>query len=134
MNIQKLQDFCRGIPGATEDIKWGDHLVFSVGKKMFAVFGAEGGLLAFKASDDKFEPLTRRKGIIPAPYAARYGWVSVLERGALTDAEAKARVRTSYELVLAKLPKRLREQIAPVKSPAVAGARAKRSGTRSPRP
>jgi predicted DNA-binding protein (MmcQ/YjbR family) len=29
----ELLEFCRGLPGATEDVKWGDHLVFSVGDK-----------------------------------------------------------------------------------------------------
>ena len=32
-------DFCRGLPGATEDVKWEKDLVFSVGAKMFVVFG-----------------------------------------------------------------------------------------------
>jgi len=32
-----LLDFCRTLPGATEDVKWGSHLVFSVGDEMFAM-------------------------------------------------------------------------------------------------
>jgi predicted DNA-binding protein (MmcQ/YjbR family) len=132
MNASKLQDFCRSLPGATEDIKWGADLVFSVGKKMFAAFGSERGFpVGFKCSDDDFDALTEREGIIPAPYAARFGWVSVRTAKALTDAEARAFVRASYDQVLAKLPKRLREQVT---SPAAAGAPAKRSGTPSRRP
>jgi hypothetical protein len=35
--------FCRSLPGATEDVKWGKDLIFSVGGKMFAGFLLAGG-------------------------------------------------------------------------------------------
>ncbi len=132
MDVKKLQAFCRELPGATHDIKWEDHLVFSVGAKMFASFNVDGGVpLGLKVSDEEFDALTERPGIIPAPYAARFGWVSVTDRKALSDAEARRLARASYDLVLEKLPRRLRD---PLRSPAAAGARAKRTGTRSPSP
>ncbi len=53
-----------------------------------------------------------KPGIIPAPYAARFGWVKILKRGALSAADAKKLLRKSYDLVLAGLPRRVREQIA----------------------
>jgi predicted DNA-binding protein (MmcQ/YjbR family) len=113
MNARALQDYCRSLPGATEDIKWGADLVFSVGGKMFAGFHADGGLpLGFPCSDEDFDALTARAGIIPAPYAARFGWVSVQTAGALRQAEAKALLKKAYGLVLAKLPKGKREAIA----------------------
>lgn len=34
---------CRGLPHVTEDVKWGNDFVFSIGAKMFAVFDATGG-------------------------------------------------------------------------------------------
>ncbi|MEX2220083.1 MAG: MmcQ/YjbR family DNA-binding protein [Phycisphaerales bacterium] len=112
MKIQSLIEFCRSLPGATEDIKWGDNLVFSVGGKMFAGFQVEGGWpVGFPCSDEDFEALTARPGIIPAPYAARFGWVSVREDGALSQAEAKRFLSGAYGIVLAKLPKRAREAI-----------------------
>ena len=61
MNARALQDYCRSLPGATEDIKWGADLVFSVGGKMFAGFHADGGLpLGFPCSDEDFDALTAR--------------------------------------------------------------------------
>lgn len=42
MNAEPLISFCRNLPKATEDIKWGKDLVFSVGNKMFAVFRSGG--------------------------------------------------------------------------------------------
>ena len=70
-----LVEFCRGLPRATEDIKWGDDLIFSIGGKTFAGFDADGGKpFAFKCSDDDFDRLAAIPGIRPAPYAARFSW------------------------------------------------------------
>ncbi len=108
-----LVAFCRGLPHATEDIKWGDNLIFSIGGKMFAGFDADGGKpYAFKCSDDDFESLTATPGIIPAPYAARYSWVKVERREALRPAEARSLLRAAYELVRAALPARTRAALA----------------------
>jgi predicted DNA-binding protein (MmcQ/YjbR family) len=116
LDPRTLQDYCRSLPGATQDIKWTDHLVFSVGGKMFAAFHAAeegGGLpLGFKCDDIQFERLTRKKGIIPAPYAARFGWVSIRERSALTDAAARKLILASNRLVVEKLPRAVRAKVA----------------------
>lgn len=107
-----LKDFCRGLPGATEDIKWGDDLVFSVGGKMFAAFDVDGERqFGFKCDDDDFDRLTELEGIIPAPYLARAGWVQVQRAGGLSAAEKKRLLRRSYDLVKAKLPKRVQREI-----------------------
>jgi predicted DNA-binding protein (MmcQ/YjbR family) len=37
VNIEDLRDFCLTLNAATEDIKWGNNLVFSVGGKMFCL-------------------------------------------------------------------------------------------------
>ena len=51
--------------------------------------------------------LVERPGIIPAPYMARNMWVQEQELGeALDRQELEALIKTSYELVVAKLPKR----------------------------
>lgn len=107
-----LADFCRSLPGTTEDIKWGDDLVFSVGERMYAAFDIEDSdELGFKCSEEDFDRLTELDGIIPAPYAARFFWVKVQHRGALPVGELKRLIRCSFALVLGKLPKRVRRQI-----------------------
>ena len=52
-----------------------------------------------------------RPGIIPAPYLARAKWVRVENGKALSDKEAAALLRRSYELVFAKLSKKLQREI-----------------------
>ena len=107
MSVDAVRTICRALPAVTEDIKWGSDLVFSVGGKMFAVVNVERPhTVAFKCTPETFAELTERDGIIPAPYLARAMWVQersagdVLERRELADL-----IRTSYELVVATLPK-----------------------------
>ena len=98
---------CRALPKVSEDIKWGHDLCFSVGGKMFTVIDLERPhSVAFKCTPESFGELTARSGIIPAPYMARNMWVMEQELGeALDRREFEALVRTSYELVVATLPK-----------------------------
>jgi predicted DNA-binding protein (MmcQ/YjbR family) len=113
MDFEKAKALCRTFRGCTEDIKWGADAVFSVGGKMFAVTGsavpATG--MSFKVEDERFLELTDRAGIIPAPYLARAKWVFVESADALDDREAGELVRRSYELVFAKLTKKLQREL-----------------------
>ena len=112
MKLETLANFCRGLPGATEDIKWGSKLVFSVGGKMFCVFSIETETLArvsFKVEDERFLEYTDRAEFIPAPYMARAKWVSLVKP--IGKAELEHCVRISHALVLAKLPKKTQREI-----------------------
>lgn len=112
--MRALAAFCRSLPGVTEDVKWGDDLVFSVHRKMFCVFSIEGGKLvrlSFKVDDHRFLEYTDRPQFIPAPYLARAHWVSVVSMNRLTATELKAMIRRSHELVVAKLPKAARAEL-----------------------
>lgn len=100
-------------------MKWGDDLVFSVGGKMYAAFDIDSeDQFGFKCDDITFERLTKRAGIVPAPYAARFGWVKVERKGALSGEEARRLLRRSYQLVLAGLPKKARDMIPATRGPA----------------
>jgi len=129
MNIDQLRKLCLSFPGATEQIQWGDDLLFKVGGKMFAVTRLEPAKvwISLKASPEKFAELTERPGVLPAPYLARAKWIALESPDALPSAEVAELLRESYELVLAKLPRKLRESIA---SGQVVKARAKGKRTR----
>jgi len=115
MNIDVVRTMCRALPGVTEDIKWSSDLVFSVGAKMFAVVNTEPPhTVAFKCTPDMFAELIERDGIIPAPYLARAMWVQERSVGEVLDRrELEALLTTSYELVVATLPKSRRPQVSP---------------------
>jgi predicted DNA-binding protein (MmcQ/YjbR family) len=124
-------EFCRGLPHATEDIKWGDDLVFSIGGKMFAVFDPEDSdELAFKCDDEDFDRLTQIDGIIPAPYAARFGWVKIKKTDTIPNSAIKAQLRKAYDLILACLPARTQRAL---RDPAPSSIRARPKPRRVPK-
>ena len=110
MNAADLEKFCNRLKGTTKDIKWGNDLCYLVGGKMYCVLPLEGlPRVSFKTTPEAFGELTERTGIIPAPYSARYYWVMVEDIHSLSPKEWKHYIQKSYALVLAKLPKKLRE-------------------------
>ena len=117
MNIDQLREICLSFAGASEQIQWGDDLVFKVAGKMFAVTPLVPGYnwLSLKASPESFSELTERPGIVPAPYLARAKWVAIETPSVLDAAEVATLLRTSYNLVVAKLPRRTRENLASAK-------------------
>jgi predicted DNA-binding protein (MmcQ/YjbR family) len=114
MDAEWLRELCLSFPGTTEQIQWGSDLLFKVGGKMFAVTPLEPApmWLSFKTSPEKFAELTERQNIVPAPYLARAQWVALQTRDALRREELADLLRESYEMVLAKLPKKVRKAIA----------------------
>jgi predicted DNA-binding protein (MmcQ/YjbR family) len=112
MMIPWVRSFCLALPHATEDMKWGNDLTFSIGGKMFAVLNLEPGgkALSFKCTPEKFAGLVERPGMIPAPYLARAHWVALEEAGALPKAELQGLLREAYAQVRAKLPKRVQAE------------------------
>jgi len=112
MNIDFIEKLCNTWPGVTTDVKWGNDLVFSVAEKMFCVSSMEQPpRIAFKVKDEEFEELSVRDGFQPAPYMARSKWVLVTNPGKLNRKEWEDFVQQSYELVKAKLPKKLQETL-----------------------
>jgi len=127
MNIDQLRELCLSFPGVTEQMQWGDDLLFKVGGKMFAVTPLVPAKvwLSLKASPENFAELTERPGVIPAPYLARAKWIALESRNALADTEIAQLLLESYELVRAKLPRKMRESITK-RPPAKASTGAKR--------
>ncbi len=116
MNIEELRTICLGLPGVTEDIKWGNDLCFLVGEKMFAITSASPMpefSCTLKCDPETFARLVERENIEPAAYVGRYHWISVKTADALTKKEWRERIRASYDEVFAKLPTKVRRSIQP---------------------
>ena len=114
MNIEWVRRYCMSLPHTTETLQWGEHLVFKIGDKVFAVLALEPAKvwLTFKCQTEEFAELVERIGIVQAPYFARNQWVALETEDALSAAELKHWVRSSYDLVLEKLPKKTRAALA----------------------
>ncbi|HMD98775.1 MAG TPA: MmcQ/YjbR family DNA-binding protein [Terriglobia bacterium] len=108
MNVDRIREVCLSLPGTTEQIQWGDNLVFKVAGKIFVIATLEaGGRFSFKCPEETFYELTELAGISPAPYLARAHWVLIDPAACrLRPGEVERLLRQSYDLVVAKLPKK----------------------------
>ena len=73
MEMDEIREYCLSLKGTTEGMKWGEHLCFMVGEKIYAVFGLDQTPVnaSFKVSDEEFEEMALRVGMKPAPYFAK---------------------------------------------------------------
>ena len=102
---------CRALPGVTMDVLWGDHHVYKVGGRMFAVYGTGEGSFSFKASDIAFEVLTETGRGIPAPYMQRAKWVRFESLKAEDTAEVTDWLNSAHGLIAEKLTKKARKEL-----------------------
>ena len=107
MDIESFREFCLSLPGTTEDIKWG-HLCFLIEEKIFVLVAIdENCRFSLKCRPEEFDELTDRHGIQQAYHMAKRQWIQVENLEVLSDKELKEMLKTSRELVLAKLPKKI---------------------------
>lgn len=114
MRLARLQAFALSLPHTTVVKQWGECLVHKVAGKMFVLLVLDGATLAgviFKCTPEEFDALTEIDGIIQAPYCAKRMWAKVEDLTALPEAELTARIRHSYDLVAAGLPKKTQKAL-----------------------
>ena len=112
-NKARLIEHCRRLSRATEDVKWADHLVFSVATKMFAIFGVEdeNRAVRFKCDEDDFDRLCELEGIAPSSHIGRYGWVAFEDVNNHDLTQLKDLLTKSHRLVVGKLSKKKQSEI-----------------------
>jgi predicted DNA-binding protein (MmcQ/YjbR family) len=116
MRLARLKAHALGLPQTTVVKQWGECLVFKVAGKMFLLIALDAGVIdgvIFKCTPEEFDGLTDIDGIIQAPYCAKRHWVRVGDLDALPEKELLRLVRHSYDLVVAKLPKKVQATLGP---------------------
>ncbi len=109
MRLHAIRSVALSQPHTTVIKQWGEHLVFKVAGKMFLIVGLDGELidgLTIKCLPAEFDALTEIDGVTQAPYCAKRHWVRVGDLTALPAPELDRLIRRSYDLVIAKLPKK----------------------------
>jgi len=115
MTRDDFNTFCAALPGSTHVVQWGNSDVWKVGGKLYAVCGwaDADAAFTFKVSDLAFEVLSDMPGLRPAPYLASRGlkWIQHYAAPGLPDAELKAHIKASYDMIVANLPRKTRAQL-----------------------
>jgi predicted DNA-binding protein (MmcQ/YjbR family) len=120
MTADELRATCLGFPGAREEKPFSrapDLVTFKVAGKIFALsrLGAGESLRV----SVKCEPLIAEglraayPEIVPGYHLDKRHWNTVLLDGALEDGMVRDMIEDSYDLVVAKLPRREREKLSP---------------------
>ena len=105
--------YCLAKPGAWQDEPWEGDVVAKVGDKIFAFFGpvhkdATPAGIGLKCGDREAADvwLERYPGsVVKSAYIGQHGWNNFRLDGSIPDDEIADLIDTSYELIVAKLPK-----------------------------
>ncbi len=111
MTGNEVLAYCLAKPGAWRDEPWEGDAVAKVGSKIFAFLGGDGGssvgLKCGPGRETADEWLLRYPDDASVmPYIGRFGWNTLLIGGAIGDDELLEAVDSSYEAVVARLPKK----------------------------
>lgn len=114
MHIEAFYNFCMSLPGTTEGFPFDEKtLVFKVMGKMFTLCNVD----EFESINLKCDPVkalelrAAYEEIQPGYHMNKKHWNTVSMQGNLKDEFIKELIRHSYDLVVAKLPKKDREKI-----------------------
>jgi predicted DNA-binding protein (MmcQ/YjbR family) len=110
MRLDRLKSFALGLPQTTVIEQWGG-LVFKVAGKVFIILSMDDALpggISLKCAPEEFDALIARDGFIQAPYCAKRHWFRLEDLSLVPERELHALIRRSYDLVVAKLPKKFR--------------------------
>jgi predicted DNA-binding protein (MmcQ/YjbR family) len=113
MNIEDFRAYCLTKPNATEDTPFGeDTLVFKVSGKMFALASLDEvpPRVNLKCDPERALDLRDRyEEVTPGYHMNKKHWNTIELSGGIPDAELRAMIDHSYDLVVASLPKKRRK-------------------------
>ena len=112
MDIEQLRDYCLSLPLVTEDMPFGDTtLVFRVRGRIFALTDLERPTLVSLKCDPELAIALRQRheGIAGAYHMNKKHWNQLNLFGMLPDELVQSLIRHSYNLVVSKLPRKVKE-------------------------
>jgi predicted DNA-binding protein (MmcQ/YjbR family) len=119
MNIEELREYCVSKPGVTEEFPFDEvTLVFKVRSKMFALTNLDGDwTLALKCDPDRATELREQyPAIQPGYHMSKVHWNTVMMDGSLSSKLILELIDHSYQLVVNKLPLKIRQELGFLKS------------------
>lgn len=114
MNIEDFRNFCIQKYGVTEELPFDENtLVFKVKGKMFALIDVD----LFESVNLKCDPeeairlREKFEAVKPGYHMNKKHWNTIEFDGSLSDKEIFHWVNHSYDLVVSKLPNKIREEV-----------------------
>jgi predicted DNA-binding protein (MmcQ/YjbR family) len=116
VTARALRKLCLGFPGATEDFPFGpDTSVFRVEGKLFALSWLARSPLKvnLKCEPELAESLRASypDEVTPGYHMNKRHWNTVIADGGLPDEMVRDMVEDSYDLIVARMPRAVRERL-----------------------
>jgi len=115
MNIEELRDYCLNLRGTTEEFPFDEvTLVLKVQGKMFALIPLDNPETQISLKCDPERSITLREeyeAIVPAWHFNKKHWNTVKIDHSISGILLCELINHSYNLVVAGLPKKLREEL-----------------------
>lgn len=115
MNIEDFRDYCLSFKGVKESTPFDETtLVFTVMDKMFCLTDIDSfDMINVKCDPDEAIMLREQyPEVIPGYHMNKKHWNSILTNGEITDTQYKQWIKNSYDIVVSKLTKKKREELA----------------------
>ena len=113
MNIESLREYCLSLPQVTEDFPFDETtLVFRIGGKIFAMIDLERTeWFVLKCNPDyTLELRDRHPEIAPAWHMNKKHWNQLNLFGSLPYTLIRSLIRHSYNEVIKKMPRKLKDE------------------------
>jgi predicted DNA-binding protein (MmcQ/YjbR family) len=113
MDLEYFREYCLSKKGVTEELPFGpDTLVYKVMGKMFALTGFDFERISLKNLPEKNQELrAEHDAVLAAYHMNKQHWNMVLTNGRIKDALLREWIDESYEIVAARLTKKIKEEL-----------------------
>lgn len=115
MDIEQLRYYCLAKPAVEETLPFGpETLVYKVGGKVFLLTGLDSDQLRFNVKCDPDKAIELREEfscVLPGYHMNKKHWNTIVVDGSVSNKQLKEWINHSYELVVASLPKKLRDEL-----------------------
>lgn len=115
MNIEAYRNYCLSKPGVTEDFPFDEEtLVFKVVNKLFALTNVDDFIsINLKCDPERAIELREQySGVLPGFHMNKKHWNTVMADGSVEDSLLYELIDHSYDMVVAKMPKKDQEFLA----------------------
>lgn len=114
MNIEEFRTYCLNLKGTTEELPFDEKtLVFKVMGKMFVLTNIDVfEQINIKCDPEKAIELREQyEDVIPGYHMSKKHWNTVILHNTIDDKNIYAWIKDSYDLVVAKLTKKQKEEL-----------------------
>jgi len=115
MNIETLREYCLSKPATSAAFPFDETtLVLKVGDKIFALTALDSTVFSVNLKCDPEKAIELRErypAVIPGYHMSKKHWNTVIIDGSIPEKTIISWIDDSYNLVLASLPKKIRDVI-----------------------